>query len=107
MENSIKKIECLLKATKAPLNSKNAILHLAKRAKDFGYKQTEIITALEMWLDLQNGAGMTLVALPGTGYNKGAASFFVEHILPILFYRRCNNFTIRINNRNVTTLNLN
>lgn len=107
MKKDIEKIEKLLQATKAPMGNKQTILMLAKRSPGLGYKINEIIEALEMGLAIQNGAGMTLTSLPGTGYTKGAASFFLEHILPILLIRRNNNFIIRINKKISLTINLN
>ncbi len=107
MKNQILKIELLLESTTAPMDVKKNILNVAKRSYKFGYKPQEIIIALEMGLDIQNGSAMNLVSLPGTGYNKSAASFFLEYILPILIARRFNNYAIRILGRTETTLNLN
>lgn len=107
MKKEIQKVEELLQQTKAPQNQKNIILHLAKRSAEFGYKPCEIIRALEMGIAIQNGAGFSLTSLPGTGYSKGAASFFLEQILPILLTRRSNNYVIKINNQSALTINLN
>ena len=92
---------------KAPQNCKSTILVLAKRAKDLGYKQSDIVKALEMGLAIQNGASMSITSLPGTGYSKGAASFFLEQVLPLHLSRRGNNYLIKISSQSAVTINLN